>query len=282
MAKKTKKELLKENLLKANKYHNEFTSSCRAATKACLTAIEYARLCGEALIKCKKLKPHGTWKDWLAENFTCKSYESAVNYMRIAEEWDSDYLQSGIESGVIRLSQNSILQAVRQKRKEKEEEARIEKWPKGYTRIQWEKVCRQNAFKSHLRKQITHNLNIKIKQLEGGFEQKNIEMEGLFLLSNIFNRIVSHSVWEIFEEKFEEELEKQIESKEFCSQIEDEIAEWKKWYDIEEARKICPESIIQTSDGIYVDKKILNAAKKAIEERRKALKNEVVSEIHAA
>ena len=69
----------------ANKYH------CKAVL-ASQTFIDYVRQSGEALNKAKALMKYGSWKKWLKDNFDA-SYETAVNYMRIARDWDADCLK---------------------------------------------------------------------------------------------------------------------------------------------------------------------------------------------
>lgn len=50
-------------------------------------ALEYARKCGEELIKAKELLPHGAFGPWLTQNFR-PSARMARNYMRIASNWE--------------------------------------------------------------------------------------------------------------------------------------------------------------------------------------------------
>lgn len=65
---------------RANELHDEIETHLR-------TAVIKAKECGEVLNEAKKQAPHGTWMDWLEENFKA-SHQTACNYMRIAEYWD--------------------------------------------------------------------------------------------------------------------------------------------------------------------------------------------------
>jgi hypothetical protein len=109
MSKKTKKELkeltkakLKELAEQANKHHKEVKPGL-------LNVLEHARQCGKILIQAKKLVKHGSWKRWLRQNVGIISYETAVNYMRVAREKGDGF--DSIES---------ILAMYRKKRKKDE------------------------------------------------------------------------------------------------------------------------------------------------------------------
>lgn len=58
-----------------------------AAVQHIGSALEHARLAGEALLLAKKACAHGTWLTWLKENVGV-SERSAQGYMRVAREWE--------------------------------------------------------------------------------------------------------------------------------------------------------------------------------------------------
>ncbi|QEG39388.1 DUF3102 domain-containing protein [Roseimaritima ulvae] len=65
---------------RANLLHDEIETHLRSA-------VIKAKECGEVLNEAKKQTPHGTWMDWLEENFKA-SHQTACAYMRIAKHWD--------------------------------------------------------------------------------------------------------------------------------------------------------------------------------------------------
>jgi len=245
MRKKTKKELLAEATEEANEFHGKFESARREAKKASSCAINYARLCGEALIRCKKLKQHGTWKNWVRDNFTRgqlgKSYETAVNYIKIAEEWDSDYIQDGLANGLIRLSQNSILQAIRRKKQQKK--CHTEEDLAWMTEEDRKKFKIEIQFKNYLHKRVRQKLVHKLQSLEFELSKVCCEIDGLWILYTDLEGIISYDIWDTFINKLKEVIQEETKKKDFDKNLEDEFRIWYKCEKIEEAQKICPGSI---------------------------------------
>ena len=65
---------------------------------------------GEALLEAKQGCEHGEWLKWLSENFE-GSHDTALNYMRIAQQWTTITAQQGGNSERVRnLSLRGALQ----------------------------------------------------------------------------------------------------------------------------------------------------------------------------
>jgi hypothetical protein len=90
---------------KANQYHEKVTRAWRGA-------LSYARRCGKTLNKAKKVVGHGSWEKWLRDNFDA-SYETAVNYMRIARNLENPLLIEAREKGITLDSIKSILKVLK-------------------------------------------------------------------------------------------------------------------------------------------------------------------------
>ncbi|MHC4950817.1 MAG: DUF3102 domain-containing protein [Planctomycetota bacterium] len=219
MKKKTKAERLQEELNKAKSYHLKFQEAEREAHKQAMLAIEYAVKCGQALNQCKKLKPHGEWKDWVVENFN-KSYETAVNYMRVANEWELDYIQAGIESGLINVSINSILSAIRQHKKNRESKTDQLKW---MTSQQREAYLAENAFKDDMRKIIRFRIAKELSDMN--FEDWPIEK--LYILDCDLKGTVSYGIWDMFKNKLNEVVEREVEKEDIYDDLKYMLNYWK-------------------------------------------------------
>lgn len=196
MAKKTNKEKLQEIANMANEYHKKFQLECENAVNASSNAIEYVVLCGQALVKAKELQKHGSWKKWLSNNFDA-SFETAVNYMRIATEWDSSYLRESIATGLVHLSQNSILQAIRQEK----QQSKTGKCIDYLTPEELAGKKRIEAWTFDLRKNVRHNFALAIKDLTH---------EELWMLQTDLRGIATYSIWDTFREELRKIVRKEI------------------------------------------------------------------------
>lgn len=68
------------------------------------SAVEHAIRCGELLIEAKAALPHGSWGDWISENFPA-SNRTAQGYMRLARAEDAQALAHlGIEGALKELA----------------------------------------------------------------------------------------------------------------------------------------------------------------------------------
>ena len=224
MSQKTKKRLLQEATEQANQYHAKYVEACQDAQKSTLLAIKCVVLCGKALIECKKLKQHGTWKQWIEDNFTKgdtgKSYETAVNYMTIAEEIQSDYIQAGLEKGLINLSQNSILQAIRRKKQAGKD---AKQRPSHLTQEQWEEYLQKEEFQKYLRNKSRDQISVQLNRLQNYDNYTQV----LYLLYLDTRGIASYGIWDAFREKLNEVLQQENEKDEFHEEIKATFEQWK-------------------------------------------------------
>lgn len=93
--------------------------------------LKLARTSGRLLLEVKAVKKHGTWQQWIYNNYD-GSYDTARDYMRVAKNWNSEPAKESRRKGRHFDSIKSFLDFVKENRHTTPDKIRTERQQKEY------------------------------------------------------------------------------------------------------------------------------------------------------